>query len=58
LLEDFKKGDAIRVNDGPFQGLDGLVDEVFPDKGQVRVIVTIYGRPTPIVLENWLIELI
>jgi transcriptional antiterminator NusG len=57
LLEDFKKGDAIRIKDGPFQGRDGVVDEVFPDDGRVRVIVTIYGRPTPIELENWLIEL-
>jgi transcriptional antiterminator NusG len=52
-----KKGDAIKVKEGPFENFEGEIDEVFPDKGQVRVIVTIFGRPTPIDLEYWQIEL-
>lgn len=52
-----KKGDAIKVKEGPFENFEGEIDEVFPDKGQVRVIVTIFGRPTPIELEYWQIEL-
>lgn len=52
-----KKGDAIKVKEGPFENFEGEIDEVFPDKGQVRVIVSIFGRPTPIELEYWQVEL-
>lgn len=52
-----KKGDAIKVKEGPFENFEGEIDEVLPDKGQVRVIVSIFGRPTPIELEYWQIEL-
>jgi transcription termination/antitermination protein NusG len=51
-----KKGDAIKVKEGPFENFEGEIDEVFPDKGHVRVIVTIFGRPTPIELEYWQVE--
>ena len=53
-----KKGDPIKVKEGPFENFEGEIDEVFPDKGQVRVIVTIFGRATPIDLEYWQIELL
>jgi len=52
-----KKGDPIKVKEGPFENFEGEIDKVFPDKGQVRVIVKIFGRPTPIELEYWQIEL-
>lgn len=52
-----KKGDPIKVKEGPFENFEGEIDAVFPDKGQVRVIVKIFGRPTPIELEYWQIEL-
>lgn len=52
-----KKGDPIKVKEGPFESFEGEIDEVFPDKGQVRVIVTIFGRATPIDLEYWQVEL-
>lgn len=51
-----KKGDAIKVKEGPFENFEGEIDEVMPDKGQVRVIVTIFGRATPIELEYWQVE--
>lgn len=51
-----KKGDPIKVKEGPFENFEGEIDQVFPDKGQVRVIVTIFGRATPIELEYWQIE--
>lgn len=51
-----KKGDQVKVKEGPFENFEGEIDEVFPDKGQVRVIVTIFGRPTPIELEYWQID--
>jgi len=53
---DFKKGDAIKIKEGPFENFEGTVEEVFPDKGQVRVVVTIFGRSTPLDLEAWQIE--
>ena len=53
---EFKKGDAIKVKEGPFENFDGTVDEIFPDKGVVRVIVTIFGRATPLELEYWQLE--
>jgi len=51
-----KKGDVVKVKSGAFDGFDGAVDEVNPEKGTVRVIVTIFGRPTPVELEYWEVE--
>ena len=55
-MASMKKGDPIKVKEGPFENFEGEIDEVFPDKGQVRVIVTIFGRATPIELEYWQVE--
>src|SRR5579862_5528559 len=52
----FKKGDAVKVTDGAFINFEGNVDELIPDKGMVRIITTIFGRPTPLELEYWQIE--
>jgi transcriptional antiterminator NusG len=52
----FNKGDKIKVTNGAFQNFEGEVDEVIPDKGMVRIITTIFGRPTPLELEYWQIE--
>jgi len=52
----FKKGDRIKVTNGAFINFEGDVDEVIPDKGMVRIITTIFGRPTPLELEYWQIE--
>ncbi|MBX3355823.1 MAG: transcription termination/antitermination factor NusG [Phycisphaeraceae bacterium] len=51
LKMDFQKGDAVLIKEGPFQSYEGTVDEVLPDKGLVRVLVTIFGRQAPIELE-------
>src|SRR5206468_3713100 len=48
---DVKKGDKVRVTDGAFMNFEGEVDEVLADKGAVRIITTIFGRPTPLELE-------
>ena len=53
---EFKKGEKVRVTNGPFMNFEGDVDEVIPDKGTVRIIATIFGRATPLELEYWQIE--
>jgi transcriptional antiterminator NusG len=53
---EFQKGDRIRIKEGAFENMEGVVDELLPQQGKVRVIVTIFGRATPIELEYWLIE--
>ena len=51
-----RKGDMVKIKSGAFDGFDGTVDEVYPDKGMIKVTVTIFGRPTPVELEYWEVE--
>ena len=53
----FKKGDAIKVVAGPFIDFTGFVESVNEDKQKVKVTVSIFGRPTPIELDFFQIEL-
>ena len=47
----FEQGDKVQVTDGPFANFAGVVDEVRPDRGRVRVMISVFGRPTPVELE-------
>ena len=47
----FENGEHVKVVDGPFQDFNGVVEEVKPDKGKLRVLISIFGRATPVELD-------
>ena len=53
---EFAPGDVVRIKEGPFENMEGDVDTLLPEQGKVRVIVTIFGRATPLEIEYWQIE--
>ena len=56
MAVEFAKGETVKIKEGAFENFEGVVDEVLADKGLIRVIVTIFGRATPVELEYWQVE--
>ena len=52
----FDKGENIKITDGPFKDFNGLVDEVNEDRSTLRVMVTIFGRSTPVEVDLLQVE--
>jgi transcriptional antiterminator NusG len=52
----FEKGDHVRINEGPFTSFNGVVDEVNLDRNTLKVMVTIFGRATPVELDFLQVE--
>jgi len=52
----FELNDSVRVGDGPFEGQEGVIEEIDEERGRVRVAVSIFGRSTPVELEYWQVE--
>jgi transcriptional antiterminator NusG len=53
---EFQKGDQIKIREGAFENFEGVVDSIDSERGIVSVIVTIFGRSTPLDIEYWQIE--
>ena len=53
---EFEKGDPIKIREGAFENFEGVVDSIDSERGIVKVIVTIFGRSTPLDIEYWQVE--
>jgi transcriptional antiterminator NusG len=52
----FESGESVRIIDGPFSNFTGIVDNIYPEQGKLKVMVTIFGRSTPVELEFGQVE--
>ena len=52
----FEKGEQVRVTEGPFVNFNGTIDEIHPERGKLKVSVSIFGRATLVELEYWQVE--
>ncbi len=55
-VNDYMVGETVKVNDGPFKGFNGEIDEVYPEKKKLKVMVKIFGRKTSLELDNSQVE--
>ena len=52
----FEKGEAVRVTEGPFMNFNGSIEESNAGKGKIKIMISIFGRATPVELEMWQVE--
>jgi transcriptional antiterminator NusG len=52
----FDVGETVKINNGPFLNFSGVIEEVDPERGKLKVTVNIFGRNTPVELEYWQVE--
>ena len=52
----FNVGETIKINNGPFLNFSGVIEEIDPERGKLKVTVNIFGRNTPVELEYWQVE--
>ena len=52
----FVVGETVKINDGPFLNFNGMIEEIDPERGKLKVMVSIFGRNTPVELEYWQVE--
>jgi len=52
----FEVGETVKINDGPFLNFSGVIEEIDPNRGKLKVTVNIFGRSTPVELEYWQVE--
>jgi len=52
----FDAGETVKITDGPFLNFSGVIEEIDPERGKLKVTVNIFGRNTPVELEYWQVE--